>query len=85
MKSNEERSSQLWTWFMQLSKKTEKKKLQDFNGIWMCDLTILVWFSKQTHNWPAPNISDLIAQLVRALHQYREVTGSNPIEVLNFF
>ena len=25
-----------------------------------------------------------IAQLVRALHRYREVTGPNPIEVLNF-
>ena len=24
------------------------------------------------------------AQLVRALHRYREVSGSNPVEVLNF-
>ena len=23
-------------------------------------------------------------KLVRALHRYREVTGSNPVEVLNF-
>ena len=57
MKSSEEWSSQLWTWFMQLCKKPEKK-IQDFNGIWTFDLAILVWFSKQTHNWPAPNISD---------------------------
>ena len=38
-----------------------------------------------THNWPAPNVSGFIAQLVRASHWYREVTGSNPVEVLNFF
>ena len=38
-----------------------------------------------THNWPAPNVSGFIAQLVRAWHRYREVTGSNPVEVLNFF
>ena len=38
-----------------------------------------------THNWPAPNISGFIAQLVRASHQYREVTGSNLVEVPNFF
>ena len=38
-----------------------------------------------THNWPAPNISGFIAQLVWALHRHHEVTGSNPIEVLNFF
>ena len=37
-----------------------------------------------THNWPAPNVSGFIAQLVRASHRYREVTGSNPVEVLNF-
>ena len=34
--------------------------------------------------WPAPNISGFIAQLVKASHRYREVTGSNPVEVLNF-
>ena len=34
--------------------------------------------------WPASNISGFIAQLVRASHWYREVTGSNPVEVLNF-
>ena len=45
------------------------------------------WFiphgSIGTHKWPAPNVSGFIAQLVRASHQYREVTGSNPVEVLN--
>ena len=38
-----------------------------------------------THNWPTPNVSGFIAQLVRASHRYRDVTGSNPVEVLNFF
>ena len=30
------------------------------------------------------NVSGFIAQLVRASHQYREVMGSNPVEVLTF-
>ena len=29
-------------------------------------------------------LSGFIAHLVRALHRYREVTGSNPVEVLTF-
>ena len=39
-----------------------------------------------TNDHSAPNISGFIhvAQLVRASHWYREVTGSNPVEVLNF-
>ena len=36
----------------------------------------------RTDKWPAPNVSGFIAQLVRASHRYREVTGSNPVEVL---
>ena len=32
----------------------------------------------------AINVSGFIAQLVRASHRYREVTGSNPVEVLNY-
>ena len=35
--------------------------------------------------WPAPNISGFIAQLVEHHTGKREVTGSNPVEVLNFF
>ena len=31
-----------------------------------------------------PTVSGFIAQLVIASHQYREVTGSNPVEVLTF-
>ena len=38
----------------------------------------------RTQKWPAPNISGFIAQLVRASHWYREVTGLNPVEVLTF-
>ena len=37
-----------------------------------------------THKLPAPNVSDFIAHLVRASHQYYEVTDSNPVEALNF-
>ena len=47
MKSNEEWSSQLWTQFMQLHKKPENKKNQDFNGIWTRDLAIPVRRSNQ--------------------------------------
>ena len=32
----------------------------------------------RTHKWLAPNVSGFIAQLVRASHRSREVTGSNP-------
>ena len=38
----------------------------------------------RTYKWPAPNVSGFIAQLVRASHRYREITGSNPFEVLTF-
>ena len=31
-----------------------------------------------------PNVSGFITQLVRASHRYREVMGSNPVEVLFF-
>ena len=70
-------------------------KSQDFNGVWTRDLAIPVRRSNQlsygatdavphrlirTHKWPAPNLSGFIAQLVRASHRYREVTGSNPIK-----
>ena len=34
--------------------------------------------------WPVPNVSGFIAQLVGALHLYREVTGSNHVEILTF-
>ena len=40
-----------------------------------------------THNLPAPNISGFIATscMVRASNRYREVMGSNPVQVLDFF
>ena len=38
----------------------------------------------RTHKWPSPNVSGFIAQLVRASHRYREVTGSNPVKLLTF-
>ena len=31
------------------------------------------------------SVSGFIAQLVRASHRYRKFTGSNPVEVMNFF
>ena len=39
----------------------------------------------RTHNWPAPNVSGFIVQFVEHCTGNREVTGSNPIEVLNCF
>ena len=38
----------------------------------------------RTHKWPAPKVSGLIVQLVRTSHRYREVKGSNIVEVLAF-
>ena len=35
--------------------------------------------------WPAPNVSGFTAQLVEHRIGNRKVTGSNPVEVLNFF
>ena len=71
---------------MQLRKEAwkKKKKIQDFNGVWTRDLAIPVRCSNQL-SYEATNVSGFIAQLVRASHRYREVTGSNPVEVLNFF
>ena len=36
----------------------------------------------RTHKWPPPKVSGFIAQSVRTSHRCREVTGSNPVEVL---
>ena len=47
-------------------------------------LTLIPHGLIRTNKWPAPNVSGLIAQLVRASHQSREVTCSNPVEVLTF-
>ena len=64
---------------------------QWWNGIWNesymnCGYEIKWGYDLRirTHKWPAPNVSGFIAQLVRASHRNREVTGSNPVEVLNF-
>ena len=38
-----------------------------------------------THNWPTPNVSGFIAQLVERRTGIREVTGSSPVEVLKGF
>ena len=36
----------------------------------------------RAHKWPTSNVSGFIAQLVKASNRCREVTGSNPVEVL---
>ena len=59
--------------------------LQFIYDIFHISLTHFFHGNIWTHNLPASNISGFIAQLVRASHWYREVTGSNPVEVLNFF
>ena len=47
-------------------------------------LTHLSPWNIWNHNWPAPNVRGFTTQLVSESHWYREVTGSNPVEVLNF-
>ena len=72
-------------------------KIQDFNGVWTRDLAIPVRCSNQlsyeatdvgSWSFVGSNVSvrneSMIAQLVRALHWYCEVMGSNPVEVLKF-
>ena len=44
-----------------------------------------MWLPIVTHNWLAPNVSGFIAQLVEHRTGNREVTGSNPVEVMKFF
>ena len=39
---------------------------------------------KCAHSISPAKVSGFIAQLVRASNRYREVTGSNPVEVLTF-
>ena len=39
----------------------------------------------QVSNSAASNVSSFVAQLVRASHQNRKITGSDPVEVLIFF
>ena len=88
-------SSQLWTQFKQL--RTETWKSQDLNGVWTCDLAIpvrrsnqLSWLERRHWQWLHSSVvlsvtdSGFIAQLVRASHRYREITGSSPVEVLTF-
>ena len=50
--------------------------------------TVLLWIMilfERTGTYYAPNISGFIAQLVEHRTGNCEVTGSNPVEVLNFF
>ena len=81
--NNEEWPSQLWTLFTQL----QFMQLHILHAPTAVSHSLLsreytfVW----TQNSPAPNIGGFIAQLVRASNKYHEVTGSNPVEVLNFF
>ena len=91
-------SSQLWTQFVQLRiQKPEKFRIstgfEPLTSRYRCD-ALTNWAMKprtfipneliRTHKWPTPNVRGFIAQLVRASHRYREVTGWNPVEVLNF-
>ena len=64
--------------------------LLDFKSAVQCIKHFIYHFTSilhgliKTYKWPAPNAAGFIAQLVRAFHRYREVTGSNPVEVLTF-
>ena len=67
--------SSQWTQFMQLRKEAWKK----FRTSHIINTHFFhgnIW----THNWEW-----LHSSVGRASHRYREVTGSNPVEVLNFF
>ena len=91
MKSSEEWSLQLWSQAIAINAIAQRilKKIQYFNEVWARDLTILVQcpnqLSYEAIDVESRSVVGSYVQLVRASHRYREVTGSNPIEVLNFF
>ena len=67
----------------------EAWKILDFNGVWTRDLVIPVRRSNQLGNeatdvgkWLFVGSNEPVWSYVS--HRYREVTGSNPVEVLNF-
>ena len=72
--TNKLRSKLWWSWltWFQICSSIYENFIYHFTSI----LHRLI----RTHKWPAPNVSGFIAQLVRASHQYREVTGSNPVK-----
>ena len=76
--------NQIWTAEM----KWKWKKWSSLWTIWFISYIINTHFFHRniwTHNWPAPNVSGFIAQLVEHRTGNREVMGSNPVGVLNFF
>ena len=84
MKSNEEWSSQLWSPFLQLRKEAWKKN-QDFNGAWTRHLTYISFTGTYEPKLTCSQRQWLRSSVGRAPHRYRKVTGSSPVEVLNFF
>ena len=88
VKSSKPWSSQLWTQFVQLRKSQDLILYEHF--IYHC--TFMPDGLIRTHKWPSPNVRGFVAQLVRgfvaqlvrASHRYREVTGTNPVELLAF-
>ena len=81
--SNGEWSTQLGTQLMQLCKKPEKK----FRTSMGFEPVTLRYQCNALTNWAMKllMLGAGIICLFRESHQYREVTGSNPIEVLYFF
>ena len=55
-----------------------------WNISYICHCTFIPDGLIRTHKWPSPNVRGFVAQLVRASHRYREVTSSNPVELLAF-
>ena len=70
---------------------SEDRSLLDFTSAvqymkyFLYNLTFIPHRLLRTHKWPAiNNATGFIAQFDRALHRYREVTGSNDVEFLTF-
>ena len=74
--------SSQWMQFMQLRKEAWKK-FRTSTGFELVTSRLLV--RQPTIYWPAPNASGFIAQLVEHPTGNCKVTGSKPVEVLNFF
>ena len=76
-------SSQLWTQLIQLRR--EAWKIQDFNGVWTRDLAIPVRRSNQL-SYEATDVGSwsFVGSNGPGFRSRVQVTGSNPVEVLNF-
>ena len=83
LKSTKLWSSQLWTHFWTVMNAIMNSYERNYEHL-IYHFTFIPHGLIRTQKWAASSVSGSIAQLVRTSHRYRQVTGSNPVEVLTF-